>query len=985
MKNLYYLSFFCLLLFSCQTEQKSLTDYVDPFIGTGGHGHTYPGAAMPFGMVQLSPDSRLDGWDGCGGYHYSDEYIYGFSHTHLSGTGVSDYGDVLLMPFTGDVHFNNGADSEAGYRSHFSHKKEEASPGYYSVLLEDDNINVELTVTKRVGFHQYNFPKKEQAKVILDLAHRDKVLQHSIEQVDEKTIKGIRYSEAWAENQRVHFYAEFSEPIQEIIYDKDSLKAAIIFNELKNPLLIKVGISHVDIDGAKKNLNAEIPHWDFEQTKLEAENEWTKELQKIEVKGKSEKDKTIFYTALYHAFLNPNIFNDVDGRYLGMDLKIHQLPEGENHYTVFSLWDTFRAAHPLFTIIQQERTNEFIRTFLRQYEQGGELPIWELSANYTGCMIGYHAVPVITDAYVKGLRDYDINLALKAMQHSANQNKLGLEFYKNNGFIASDEEAESVSKTLEYAYDDWCIAVMADSLNEKEIAHDFYQRGQFYKNIFHPESHFMQAKNNNTWARGFKPEEVNFNYTEANSWQYSLFAPQDIEGHMALMGGEKNYENYLDSLFVAASETSGREQVDITGLIGQYAHGNEPSHHMAFLYNYTGSPWKTQEKTKQILEEQYTTLPDGLSGNEDCGQMSAWYVLASMGMYSVTPGLDYYTLSSPIFSEVKINLENGNTFEINTHRKNTTFKYINGVSLNNNDYSKSYLKHDDIINGGEIYFTIGKSKNNWGVEKENRPPSKISQSEIIPIPFFKAESQTFTDSLVLGIGKILDGNIYYGILDNEQDLKKSILKNRLKEQGLEYPSLENDLIQLYTGPITLKKDTKIIAILEKNGKASKPITAEFFKIDGSREITLNSTYANQYAAAGDKALIDYLRGGKDYRTGRWQGYREDLNIVIDLGEIKPIQSISVGFLQDIRSWIFYPPSAEFYVSNDGKNFKKVSEFQNKFPDNEYGTFTSDYSSGELNTSARYIQIKAPNYGICPDWHLGKGGETWLFTDEIIIN
>lgn len=967
MKNLYYILFPLLILSSCQPEEKPLTDYVNPFIGTGGHGHTYPGAAMPFGMVQLSPDSRLEGWDGCGGYHYSDEYIYGFSHTHLSGTGVSDYGDVLLMPFTGDVHFNNGSDGKAGYRSRFSHKNEKASPGYYNVLLEDDNINVELTVTQRAGFHQYHFPKKQQAKVILDLAHRDKVLLHSIEQIDEKTIKGIRYSEAWAKEQRVHFHAEFSEPIQEIIYDKDSLKAAIIFDELENPLLVKVGISHVDTDGARKNLLLEIPHWDFEKTRLAAENEWTKELQKIEVKGKSEKDKTIFYTALYHAFLNPNIFNDADGRYLGMDMKIHQLPEGENHYTIFSLWDTFRATHPLFTIVQQERTNEFIRTFLRQYEQGGELPIWELSGNYTGCMIGYHAIPVIADAYVKGLREYDINLALQAMQHSANQDKLGLEFYKKNGFIASDEEAESVSKTLEYAYDDWCIAVMADSLNEEAVANNFYQRGQYYKNLFHPESHFMQAKNNNTWARGFRPEEVNFNYTEANSWQYSLFAPQDIEGHIALMSGEKNYENYLDSLFVASSETSGREQVDITGLIGQYAHGNEPSHHMAFLYNYTGSPWKTQEKTKQILEEQYTDLPDGLSGNEDCGQMSAWYVLASMGMYSVTPGLDYYTLSSPIFSEVKINLENGKTFLINTHRKNTTFKYINNVLLNNNDYSKTYLKHDDIINGGQIDFTIGKSKNNWGTEKENRPPSKISQSEIIPVPFFEAESQTFSDSLMVKMGKAVDGNIYYETID----VKGAVSGNNFS--------------QLYTEPIVLKKDTKITAVLEKDGKFSKPITAEFFKIDGSREIKLNSTYANQYAAAGDKALIDYLRGGKDYRTGRWQGYREDLDVIVDLGKVKPIRNISVGFLQDIRSWIFYPPLAEFYISEDGKDFKKVSEFKNEFPDNEYGTFTSDFSSGKINASARYIQIKAPNYGVCPDWHLGKGGTTWVFADEIIVN
>lgn len=966
MKNLYYLSFIVLLCFSCQ-EEKTVLDYVNPFIGTGGHGHTYPGAAMPFGMVQLSPDSRLDGWDGCGGYHYSDEYIYGFSHTHLSGTGVSDYGDILLMPFTGDIHFNNGANGEAGYRSKFSHRNEKASPGYYSVLLEDNHIDVELTVTQRAGFHQYDFPEKKQAKVILDLAHRDKVLKYKIEKINETTISGYRYSEAWAKEQRVHFYAEFSEPIQEIQLDEDSLKAAIIFNELENNLLIKVGISHVNVEGAKKNLQAEIPHWDFQKTKSEAETEWKKELEKIEVKGRNENNKTIFYTALYHAFLNPNIFNDVDGKYLGMDMEIHQLPEGENHYTVFSLWDTFRATHPLFTIVQQERTNEFIRTFLRQYEQGGELPIWELSGNYTGCMIGYHSVPVIADAYVKGIRDYDEELALKAMLHSANLDKLGLEFYKKNGFIASGNEAESVSKTLEYAYDDWCIAIMADSLNQNEIANSFYERGQYYKNIYDPNTGFMRAKNNNTWLAGFNPSEVNFNYTEANSWQYSLFVPQDIEGHIELMGGEKKYENYLDSLFAASSETSGREQVDITGLIGQYAHGNEPSHHMAYLYNYTGSPWKTQEKTKQILEEQYTILPDGLSGNEDCGQMSAWYVLSAMGMYSVTPGMDYYTLTSPIFDEINIHLENGNTFTINSHKKNTTFKYIDEVYLNGNAYAPTYLKHEDILNGGEMDFYIGMRKTNWGTEKENRPTSKINQSKIIPVPYFEAESQTFSDSLLVEIDKISDGNIYYAIHNNDN-------------KDIPLPKIKT----IYNQPIVLKKNSTITAVVERNGKFSKPIQSQFYKIDGSKKIKLNSTYANQYAAAGDRTLIDYLRGGKDFRTGYWQGYREDLEVEIDLGTVKPIQEVSVGFLQDIRSWIFYPPFVEYYISNDGKTFEKVAIIQNDFPDNKEGSFVQDISSGKLNISARYIKIKAPNYGVCPEWHLGAGGVTWLFVDEIIV-
>ncbi len=950
-------------MLSCSEHEKTAIEYVNPFIGTGGHGHTYPGAAMPFGMVQLSPDSRLEGWDGCGGYHYSDEYIYGFSHTHLSGTGVSDYGDVLFMPFTGMTHFNNGSDGKDGYRSKFTHEKERASPGYYQVMLDDYDVNVQLTVTQRGGFHRYEFPKKKVAKVILDLEHRDQVLNHMIEQVDKQTIQGLRYSKAWAEQQRVHYYAQFSEEITSIEWSEDSLKCALVFSELKQPLLLKVGISHVDVDGARNNLEKEIPHWDFNQTLTEAQTEWTKELDKIKVKGKSEKDKVIFYTALYHAFLNPNVFNDVDGRYLGMDMKIHQLPEGEHHYTIFSLWDTFRATHPLFTIVQQKRTNEFIRTFLRQYEQGGEIPIWELSANYTGCMIGYHGIPVISDAYVKGLRDYDEQLAMKAMLHSANQDKLGLEFYKKNGFIASGDEAESVSKTLEYAYDDWCIAVMADSLGMVGVADTFYQRAQYYKNLYDPNTGFMRAKRNNGWFEPFRPEEVNFNYTEANSWQYSLFAPQDIKGHMELMGGEKKYEDYLDSLFTVSSETSGRDQADITGLIGQYAHGNEPSHHMAFLYNYLGAPWKTQEKTKQILEELYTTQPDGLSGNEDCGQMSAWYVLASMGLYSVTPGSDEYALTAPLFKEVEINLENGNTFRINSHRKNTTFKYIHSVSLNGNDHKDTYLNHDAIMAGGQMDFTIGRSKTSWGTDEENRPYSHIEQSKIVPVPFFETGSQTFTDALEISIKQPGQGRIFYTLDGSAPTVNATE----------------------YEKPFSISETKTVKAIVEHDGQFSQPVEADYYKIDGGREIQLNSEYANQYAAAGDKTLIDYLRGSNDYRTGYWQGYREDLEAIVDLGERKKINEIKVGFLQDIKSWIFYPPQVEYFVSDNGKDFKKIATTPNNFPDTEYGAFTQDISSGKLNTNARFVKIKAPNYGECPDWHLGAGGVTWIFTDEILVN
>ena len=481
-KALGFLALFFLL--GCKSEKefpqsKSNTDYVNPFIGTGGHGHTYPGATMPFGMVQLSPDTRLEGWDGCSGYHYTDSIIYGFSHTHLSGTGISDYGDVLLMPTSGKLHFDNGykGNLDEGYGSRFSHEHEFASPGFYSVKLEDYDIDVALTVTPRVGFHEYTFNKGGTSHVILDLSHRDTLLEHNLEVVNATTIQGKRISKAWADEQYVYFYMQFSKPFIEAVSPvnqvKSTEKIAFSFNtEPGEKIYVKLGLSAVSETGAKANLEAELSDWNFESIKQEAQQTWKKQLDKIQVKGGTTDQKTIFYTALYHSLLSPNLYQDVDGKYRGMDLEVHKTKSHTN-YSVFSLWDTFRATHPLYTIIEQKRTNDFINTFLDQYEKGGLLPIWELAGNYTGCMIGYHSIPVITDAYVKGIRGYDAQKVFKAMLHSANQDHLGLKSYKSLGYIPADHEAESVSKTLEYAYDDWCISKMAALLNQPETASYF--------------------------------------------------------------------------------------------------------------------------------------------------------------------------------------------------------------------------------------------------------------------------------------------------------------------------------------------------------------------------------------------------------------------------------------------------------------------------------------------------------------------------------
>ena len=967
------LLFFIVLIVGCTPSnptnsitQDSYTQYVNPFIGTGGHGHTYPGATLPFGMMQLSPDTRLTGWDGCSGYHYTDSVIYGFSHTHLSGTGVSDYGDLLLMP-----HSKTQTPSleYTAYKSTFDKNTEKATAGYYEVLLKEGNINVALSTTARCGIHQYTFPKGGLQNVLLDLQHRDQLLAANLEIVDEQTVRGMRRSNAWASDQHFYFYLKFSKPFTKqtlLKNDKEEIvNAQFNFENSEQELLVKVGISSVSMEGAQKNLEQEIPDWNFETVRNAAKKTWEKELQKVDVEGGTNDQKTIFYTALYHSFLAPNLFMDVDGQYRGTDLKVHQA-KGFDNYTIFSLWDTFRGTHPLYTILQRKRTADFIKTFLAQYEQGGQLPIWELAGNYTGCMIGYHSVSVIADAYAKGIQDFDTQLALEAMKHSATQDHLGLSFYKEKGFMACDEEAESVSKTLEYAYDDWCIAQFAKATGKDSVYQEYMERAQGYKNLYDPTSNFLRGRIHGGWFAPFEPSEVNFNYTEANGWQYTLFAPQDIQGLIKLMGGPNTFENKLDELFSTESTLEGRHQVDITGLIGQYAHGNEPSHHVAYLYNYIQKPWKTQEKIHQIMEEMYQNAPDGLSGNEDCGQMSSWYNLSAMGFYSVTPGSDYYALGAPTFEKVSLNLENGKQFVVQAKNLSATNIYVQSVQLNGKAHNLSYLKHDAIMNGGELVFEMGNQANKeWAASEEAVPPSSIKDALIVPAPYLLTTGKTFTDKMTIEMGAACQDCMIYYTTDGSQPSVKS---------------------SIYYSIITIKNTTNFQLIAVNNqGKESAVIEEEIIKIDDSRAIKINRKYENQYAAGGDKALIDHLRGGANFRTGSWQGYQTDLDVVVDLGEIKSISSIEIGFLQDIQSWIFYPKKVTYSISKDGKSFQRLGEASSPFPDNKYGAFTENLTFNlERTSKARYVKVVATNYGLCPEWHLGAGGSTWIFADEITI-
>ncbi len=945
---------------------KPLTSYVNPFIGTGGHGHTYPGATLPFSMMQLSPDTRLDGWDGCSGYHYSDNYIYGFSHTHLSGTGVSDYADILLMP-TNKVTFNNGSNGENGYRAHFSHENEVAEPGYYSVNLDSTDIDVALTVSKRSGIHQYKFPSTENQIVILDLVHRDEVLDTEIEIISDTEIQGHRHSKAWASDQRLFFNLQTSHKFTNTVESSNEnepggRRVALQFiNPDNDPVFIKVGISAVDETGAKNNLEQEIGNKSFKQIKKEAQDIWENQLRKITVESKDINYMTNFYTSLYHVSLAPNLYQDVDGRYRGLDLKIHESKDFD-YYTVFSLWDTYRAAHPLYTIIEQDRTNDFINTFLAKQDEGGIMPIWDLAANYTGCMIGYHAVPVIADAYLKGIRGYDSEKALNAMLHSASQDKLGLASYKTNGFIPVEKESESVSKTLEYAYDDWTIAQMAKSMNKTEIYKDYTERAQNYKNIFDPETQFMRGRFRNTWFSPFDPYEVNFNYTEANAWQYSYYVPQDVSGLINLLGGKYKLEYNLDKLFSANDKTSGSHQVDITGLIGQYAHGNEPSHHMAYLYNFVNKPHKTQEKIHQILTELYSNTPDGISGNEDCGQMSAWYIFSSLGFYPVTPGSNDYIIGTPLFDKGTINLENGNQFNITTENLSDTNKYIESVTLNGKPLDQSYISHSTIINGGNLHFKMTESPSDWATTEGQEPVTEITDHLIVSPPFISTGEIAFNGSTEVQLkSNTQNASIFYSL--NDKDYKT------------------------YSSPFSISEAATLSVYSELNEKKSQIITTQFFKIDPNLSVKLDSEYANQYNGGGKDALIDGILGAEDFRTGTWQGYYDtDVIATVDLGNLKVIKEVNVNFLQDQRSWIFYPTKVECLVSEDGERFNPLTEeiaFDITLPSEEVSIKTTTFNQ---SGSYRYIKIIATTLGELPEWHLGNkhDGRSWLFIDEITI-
>lgn len=738
-------------LFSCAQKEypKEYTDEVNVFIGTGGHGHTFPGPTLPHGMVQLSPDTRLMGWDACSGYYYDDSSIMGFSHTHLSGTGIGDYGDILFMPVVGEKPLVAGTteNSDAGYRSRFSHEQESARPGYYQILLKDDSINVELTATLRAGLHRYTYPKADDARLIIDMEPTIHGHQHPVTQiriVNDSTIAGMKYTKGWAKHHYVYFHATFSSPFTyklycDTIYQPDSTsvtvstaKAVLTFNNLpaNKCVMAKVGISGVDEEGARKNVATEIPDWNFEKVRQQANVAWNEALGKIDVETSDEDSRTVFYTSLYHTYIQPSLASDVDGRYRTMSHEIEQ-DTAYTNYTVFSLWDTFRAAHPLYTIITPELNQAFIRSLLRKYDESGILPKWELASNETGTMIGYHAVSVIADAMMKKQCNFDLNKALEACVRSSVYDTIGITpmmdrdilhnkmmspaiKYKNElGYIPCDKVGGSVSQGLEIAYNDWLIAQMMKENNRKDLYDEYMKLSKAYRNYFDPETKLMRGKlSDGSWTTPFDPASVQrpSNYVEGNAWQWAWFVPQDVDGLMELVGGKEAFVAHLDTLFTTSSELTGdpNAAADVTGMIGQYAHGNEPSHHIPYLYNYGGEPRKTQALVDHILRTLYHNNPDGLSGNEDVGQMSAWYVLSSMGFYSFCPGRPVYEIGRPIFDKVTIHLEDGKDFVIRTKNNNKENKYIRSMKLNGENLEVPRFSHFDLMKGGELLLEMEK-------------------------------------------------------------------------------------------------------------------------------------------------------------------------------------------------------------------------------------------------------------------------------------
>ena len=735
-QNLFIATILALLFASCNSQPTpgdDLSMFVNPYIGSDYHGHVFVGANVPFGAIQLGPNNDKEAWDWCSGYHYSDSVLIGFAHTHLSGTGIGDLGDLVFMPVSNNFNFTKNTDTPFPWQATYSHNDETVSPGYYAVNIEKYNVYTELTATARVGFHKYTFNGAGNSKLVIDLAYGtgwDALTKAEITQTGTNSISGFRFSTGWAKDQKLFFYTQFSKnikSIRQLVQNEYGTNTVLIEFEGNGELMAKTAISPVSTEGAEENLQSEINDWDFERVKNQARQQWNSELSKIKIETEDNSNKTSFYTALYHTMFAPSLFNDINGNYRGADAQNHSNP-GYDTYTTFSLWDTYRAEHPLFTLTQTQRVNDMVNTLLAIYDEQGKLPVWHLHGNETNTMVGNHAIPVIVDAYLKGFDGFDAEKAFAAIKNTMLMDERGLDYIKKNEYIPADAMHESVAMALEYAIDDWAVAAMAKKMGKTDDFKRFAQRAKYYTHYFEKEGQFMRGKlADGSWRSPFNPVKSQHradDYCEGNAWQYTWLVPQDIEGLINLFGSDEAFVNKLDELFVTEEKLEKGASVDISGLVGMYAHGNEPGHHIPYMYAFAGKQWKTAERVNFILTNLYFDTPNGLCGNEDCGQMSAWYVFSSLGFYPVNPASGIYVFGSPLFNSAELKLPGSKSFQVKAHQLNETNIYIQSAKLNGKPYTKSYITHEDIMKGGVLEFTMGQKPNtNFGAARSDRPHS----------------------------------------------------------------------------------------------------------------------------------------------------------------------------------------------------------------------------------------------------------------------
>ncbi len=993
------------LLQSCNLQPKEALDYVNPLIGTDGIGHTFPGATTPFGMVQLSPSDDTEGWNWCSGYHYSDKTLKGFAHNHFSGTGLAGMGDILLMPVVGEVNTKPGTkeDPASGYRSKFSHENETASPGYYSVVLDDNHVEVELTASPRVGFHRYTFSKAGKQNVIIDATHgvRQQVLNASVEIVSDTEVKGHKYCHDQSCGKRkVFFYAKFSKPFKtsgvtvedEIVSDANmaedkTAKAFVQFDGDDGDVVeVAVAISYVDHEGAKANYVAEGKGKSFDEVHTAAREMWKEKVTKIEIEGTDEQ-KTVFYTGMYHNFIAPNIISDVNGNYVVEGKKYNS--KGRVQYSNFSTWDTYRATHPLWSIIDQKTNKEMVNVLVSRFtDTKTGLALWEALGFDNYCMPGYPGIAAMAEAALKHPEGLDKELIYKCIRETAFRDggcsvnygsDNGVRYYVNYSFIPA-EVGCGISKTTENNYYDFAIAQLAKNLGKKEDEELFKKRSLGYRNLFNPEVNYLWPRlSSGNWIEmdttGW--DELVHHYVSGNIWAYSAYTPHDMLGAVDLFGGKEKYSDWLDNMIGTPLNMKGEQHVDIAGFIGKYSHGDEPGHQIPYLYNFAGKPWKTQELARRVMTEMYSHKLDGMVNNEDCGQMSAWYIFSAMGFYPVAPAdLNYY-FGSPLLPKAVINLEDGKKFTVIAKGTSAENKYIQSVSLNGEKVDKLYITHNDIMQGGELVFEMGSTPNkDWGVGENALPQYQkdLAKYKAVPqacfTPYITDPKLRFSDKRTIKLVTKTEGAKVYYTLDGSTPTEKS------KE---------------YTKPFEVKKMVELKAIAYKDGlKPSQVYTQKLQKSvfvvldEGYPKITFENV-PQKYGAKDGSQLVDMIYGSETFSDRKWTGVnRKNLVIEFDLGKPMNISSVELNTLTSTLKWRFPPKSITILAKNakgkynlvTRKSFDKINGHAKKI----------NHHMMKFSTrKTQYVKVIVENYGALPKWHRGAGKLPWIFVDEVNIN